>query len=606
MLYPTASDWAVWNVQAPLHRFFTLHWAELFDENTPDTWQVRTCNVNVLMDEIVAVADVAKQQDGYRRVLNDLAAESLACARRDPVISRFYPFVAAYLEPWQKRVPSGGEIDEIRRVAAVVKGNLVDYRERAIGLVREYLNSAASNKKADLYDATMSLAVEVSQTGYSTEHLSRVFQNSITASSGDDFLTRFDCMMQAFSGQEQRFAVTFLPEGVRRAIGRMSLPSDIEVQVGRPAQLGPGAEADFYRQGSAQDVFVTVHSTATDPVSARHRAEQRLSQLFAAMNVYGVECDFRLKVSVALVRGPENGRELVTPSESRLGHLRNTKSVHVKAARLLEILDRPEVAGTPQLQAALQYHRLSLLSTNDEARLVNLWVAVESLCRGQEGSIIDRVCSRLAPSVALGNIRKILTSLAIYVRMFWREDDAKRDALLKLFPNSDAKTLGPEDLLSVLLQPDDGTEVCELLRLLSEHPLLCYRLFRVKKGLLANAKSLGECLKQHHQNVEWQLRRIYRVRNEILHSGRTVPYLRHLIQHLRTYLLVTVQSLAYELGRQRRWTIAEALEHRCLLYDHALRVFQASPPPPVSHKTLLDIAASLGPQDAPHAWTAAT
>lgn len=602
MFYPKTGDWSRYNVHAPLHKFFTLHWAELFDENTPDTWQVRTCNINVLMDELLTAARVAKHLDGYRQVVQDLVAESLACVSRDSVTRRFYPFVPAYLEPWRNQKPSGTDIDKISRVAAVIKGNLSDYRERTTALVREHLASEGDRRKSDLYDATMSLGIEVSRAGYSTEYLTRTFQNTITADSADGFLLRFDRMMEALGGEQHEYRVTFLPEGVRHALGRIDLPADIKVTVGRPAKPSPGAEDDFYRQGNVNDVFITIRTTATDPISARHRADQRLSEVFAAMNVYGVECDFRLKIPQALVRGPADEIELVAPTESRHGHLRNTKYVHDKAARLLEILSRHDASDSAQLVATLQYHRLSLTSTSDEARFVNLWVGVESLCRGHEGSIIDRVCTRFAPSVAVGNVRKILTNVAIYIRMFWRGDSTKQEALLRLFPHSDASTLRLEDLLRVLLQPENGAEITELFRLVSEHPLLCYRLYRVKTGLLANAKAVAQSLKQHRQNVEWQLRRIYRVRNEILHSGRSVPYLPQLIQHLHTYLLVTVQSLAYELGRRPSWTIAEALEHRCLLYEHSLRLFEASPPVNVSQKTLLDIASSLGPQDVPHAW----
>ncbi len=53
MLYPTEEDWAKWGITDECHKFFVLHWDELFDAETPDTWQVRTCNIVTLLGEMI-------------------------------------------------------------------------------------------------------------------------------------------------------------------------------------------------------------------------------------------------------------------------------------------------------------------------------------------------------------------------------------------------------------------------------------------------------------------------------------------------------------------------------------------------------------------------
>ena len=49
MLYPSPDDWAKWGIANECHQFFCLHWAELFDPETPDTWQVRACNIKTIL-----------------------------------------------------------------------------------------------------------------------------------------------------------------------------------------------------------------------------------------------------------------------------------------------------------------------------------------------------------------------------------------------------------------------------------------------------------------------------------------------------------------------------------------------------------------------------
>jgi hypothetical protein len=71
MLYPTAEEWATWGIGDECHRFFSLHWTELFDPDTPDTWQVRTCNVKTLINELIDTSRVAAEHDRYRVIIVD-------------------------------------------------------------------------------------------------------------------------------------------------------------------------------------------------------------------------------------------------------------------------------------------------------------------------------------------------------------------------------------------------------------------------------------------------------------------------------------------------------------------------------------------------------
>jgi hypothetical protein len=124
----------------------------------------------------------------------------------------------------------------------------------------------------------------------------------------------------------------------------------------------------------------------------------------------------------------------------------------------------------------------------------------------------------------------------------------------------------------------------------------------VKTLLLSEPPALAESLKNARQNVEWQLRRIYRVRNAIVHSGRGAAVLPQLAQHLHSYLVKTVRSVLFELDRQPAWTIRDALEHRRRLFDHAVQFFGRTPGHQIAAQTLLRVERCLAPQEPPFAW----
>ena len=152
--------------------------------------------------------------------------------------------------------------------------------------------------------------------------------------------------------------------------------------------------------------------------------------------------------SYALVADNEGGKAIV--GHHRLGsyYLGSYESRLLKADLFFRV-QRNVCRGTSppdasQLAAAIEYHRLALLATSDEARLVNLWIALEALCQGGEGSIIERVWSRISPCVSVENIRKTLVSLSIYVKRLWDYEDPS--PFLALFPNSTEHRLDPSDL----------------------------------------------------------------------------------------------------------------------------------------------------------------
>jgi hypothetical protein len=91
MLYPTKEKWEAWGIEDECHKFFVLHWHELFHAETPDTWQVRTCNIVTLLEEMIEAARIAEGFDAYRGVLRSILDETFPVVRRDMVVRNTIP-----------------------------------------------------------------------------------------------------------------------------------------------------------------------------------------------------------------------------------------------------------------------------------------------------------------------------------------------------------------------------------------------------------------------------------------------------------------------------------------------------------------------------------
>ena len=84
-------------------------------------------------------------------------------------------------------------------------------------------------------------------------------------------------------------------------------------------------------------------------------------------------------------------------------------------------------------------------------------------------------------------------------------------------------------------------------------PLTTYRGFRLHKA----SRKISEVLKlidEHKTKVDWQLRRIYRERNRIVHQANPSPNVITLILNLNEYFLVCLDSMFDAIGRAPRGT----------------------------------------------------
>jgi hypothetical protein len=392
MLYPSPDDWVDWGITDKCHQFFCLHWAELFDPETPDTWQVRACNVKTILRELIEASRMAGGFDAYRGVMRSILDEAFAIVKHDVILENRYPFVSAYLAPWAKGEIGKEAVSEIERLAIVLLGNLDGYWDDGVQLLKDMLRQADKGKKKELYALTMNVAVETVARGRSPNHIRQTFLATVLARSTTPFLERIANVFARYATQGTKYKCVFLTRGVKKKDAE-GLPSDIKLGFGKPAE--PADPTDSFFKGGPS-VWLSVDVEADDPEEAKSKADKRLGELYASLNLFSIDDRFGLKVPDALVVDEAGGKTVV--GRRRLGsqYLGSYDSRMLKADlffRVQERLRRTSPSDASQLAAAIEYHRLALLATSDEARLVNLWIALEALCQGGEGSIIERVWS---------------------------------------------------------------------------------------------------------------------------------------------------------------------------------------------------------------------
>lgn len=176
-------------------------------------------------------------------------------------------------------------------------------------------------------------------------------------------------------------------------------------------------------------------------------------------------------------------------------------------------------------------HGMSLNSESVDIQLVNLWTGLETIVPSDSSSTkVGNVVGRLIPVLMLGYLNRIVTNLLFDVL---RWDRRKLTAAIR--------PIGPEmgvDLkekfISLLTDESLKTSLEALLKEMGNFSLLQYRVYEIAT-MLSSGEAVAERLASHERNVKWQLHRIYRARNRIVHAGESADYSAYLVENAHDY-----------------------------------------------------------------------
>lgn len=182
------------------------------------------------------------------------------------------------------------------------------------------------------------------------------------------------------------------------------------------------------------------------------------------------------------------------------------------------------------LHKALELHNAALSASDINSAFVNLWSAIEVICSDRKAS------------GKIDEVRKVL--IAILVKDYLEE--YIQDILSSIEKNISTEYL--EEILGkineagcitkkgycLLLLEEYSNVRDEVYQKLKDYPVIRSRIFWLSD--LKTTKNLRGMVTKYEQLITWNVCRMYRVRNGIVHSGSVPYYLKYLAEHLHSYL----------------------------------------------------------------------
>jgi len=200
--------------------------------------------------------------------------------------------------------------------------------------------------------------------------------------------------------------------------------------------------------------------------------------------------------------------------------------------------------------------------TNDvpENQLLNLWISLETLAPAK-GAKIGRVVRALEPFVKRHYVRRLVTA-ALRDLMIWNPRITRR--VLRNIPLAKGLRMVPR-LLRLLSLDTNSESRQSLYDECGDYHLLRYRIYCLHK-LLESPKSVQAAIDSHWKKVDWQVRRIYRTRNSLVHTGDAPSYLGALIENGHDYLDMVLDAVIdLSCGERKIETLDQAFELEHLL-----------------------------------------
>lgn len=539
---------------------FILHfWAELFGEDTPISYTPRLQDTLSLVEELADVGQRAEEDNRWQKHLSYINSELKKAAESDSVLNEKYPLAVLSIS----KLKDDSKNSQFRRTADVLKTQLTDYEKNIYSHLKETLADLPKAKDR-VGKALKQIATRAIQNGFTREELrsvvsEKMFEQSPTTVTDqiiDSFQTkkvkRWTCIL-TIKGNSSEIEAMVASIGYRamtnkeRPIGESGTKLQENLKLlEKECSLQVIAYTDAHQSNEAVQKILEPLRRIIDIANFMHRTAQFKIYPFAHLETDGFKdvVDF----DASSYAGIEPQHDAID------------EAIKYQKSGLLGKLPK-------RIITSLEQHSVAHNSTDSKQRFVNLWVALETLV-GHENdvNIIDNIINLVNPLIIHRRVNMVIKYLAINLNQFGFCNTISDPT--GWFKNSKKGNIRRDELLLAMTNGADIPKVAETLSAITAaHPLLCNRIWRVFSEL-SDSKELLSSLKSSKLRSEWQLRRIYRVRNILVHSGFEMPHLTQLTTHLEYYYSLTLSRILHDFSIYSEWSIEKSFEHRRQLFQY--------------------------------------
>tara|TARA_Y100000815_G_scaffold199538_1_gene183063 strand:+ start:432 stop:2195 length:1764 start_codon:yes stop_codon:yes gene_type:complete len=283
------------------------------------------------------------------------------------------------------------------------------------------------------------------------------------------------------------------------------------------------------------DIYVIARGVeAYDKHSAILKAEANLEKVANLYSLFHHKQKIGWKKQVVIAKHKTVDSEVIDIQNNPIENgfdLRPNKAAR-KLNEVLKNFTMSSEASFFKFDSVVDLHGLAARSDTRESQLLNIWISLETLTPPNSSvSKIKNITSSITPFMVLNYttrfIQRIKGDLFNWDRAAYKE-------ILRKVEVEDAQ--GAYYKVAKFIMLDDQEDLRRYIyNQLDAFPLLRYRIFNLHK-IFSKPENVISLIDEHRKKIEWQIRRLYRTRNLIVHSGKSPDYIGTLVENGHDYL----------------------------------------------------------------------
>lgn len=513
-----------------------LFFAQILDEAlfdfTLDSFKPKALNLRLLCIEAIQTIDNIKKGVIKKPNMKSIVEELLWSINSDLVAKDIFGDKFDVIVSKIKR--NENNPNELKAVIVHLYHQL-DQRKYLKKIQELLIELVPVNKaKEKIYKLSKTFLTELINYGYLPGHIYHQLnchffdrRKPLNETTPNDFFGRFNFTIK-------KYKIIFRTAEVLKDFRDISGKLGFKIEESLTLDNITGIEKDYIDTKPANEVFFIFDDIeATNEISARYYAERPLERIANLFSFYHHKEKPHINKNALVVDSNNNYLLLEKPIKSIIKKADiKPKEAVAKVKDMFESVDLP-IKTIAQLTKAIDIHSIALETDEIEIKLLNLWTAIETSIPKDVECNQDRIVQiikGLMPVQCVHYIQQIIIQTG---DDFYHFNTRLAAQILKTVITKQRESRWHTVLALVSTKENEPIRK-NVYSQLNDFPLLRYRIFSINK-LFLDGKCLGKLIKDHIQNVEWQIQRIYRVRNLIVHSGKMPSYGNILVENVHNY-----------------------------------------------------------------------
>ena len=520
-------------------------WKELTDFRTLDSYQYRIMNSMSAISEMVDVLN-NKLRGIYKtnHNVNECKTEAMAIIKKDPVLKKhYYTYWSMLISHLSEKVETDAQQRAMRYQLEYIYNQIAeDYFEKLVDELEDNLNAGDIKQIIENADRIVSNCVT---RGWSTLALYDFVDILMNSKNDGSKWNAFK--KQILKSQPDEYHV-LIPLRVRIVANNSTHEGAEEKLIDCIKSMGIDvlsndqldAKYNYIEEFLAETNYLDISVFAFDFFSASHIALSKYASILNMFSFYNVIEAWNIKdISWKSANINTQKWKKLTSKD-----LYGTYTYFEGAARVLKeslLVAQAEGSLKARLNSTYCYANMSKASYAIEEKYMNMWVALESLCRSD---VYENIITNVLETVpaALCNrysYRKYRNFAEDCIRCNVDLSFSSRTFNIK---NPDKHQL-VRDILIIFKDPQLYSELldkCEV------NSLLTYRCIELHDQAVDGSKMIDSIMK-HCNNVKQQLSRLYRIRNAIAHTAtledtQMIRYIEHIEDYLSEFVAEIIRT----------------------------------------------------------------